>query len=88
MRIQQEAQGLLPGGKLAFGQRGEEIRTDVQAAFQATGLAKALFFAERLKAHERKLSAGDDDFLAIASLSDEAGEVGFCVMDLNRGHVS
>src|SRR6266852_2324226 len=79
---------LLPGSQFFLGQRLEELRADFETPFPTAGLALALAPANRLQANQWRIAARDDDLFSLAGFGDQAGEVGFCVMDFNDGHVS
>lgn len=88
VRVQEKAQKSLPGLEFVFGKRLEEFGAHGQFSLHATGLALAFLFAEWLKTNERLVAAGDDNLLAFAGLFNEAREMGFRVMNLDRGHIS
>lgn len=88
MSIQKETQRSLPSFELALRQGLEEFRANFQLSLHAARLALSLFPAEGFEADERLAAAGDDDLLAFAGLLNKAREVSFCVVNLDRGHIS
>lgn len=86
--VEKEPQNLLPALKLGFGKRLEEFRSDSEFSLHAAGLALTLFSPERLKANQGLIVTGNDDFLAFASLLNEARKMGLGVMDFYRTHIS
>jgi len=88
VRVQEKAQKLLPSLELVLGKRLEEFGTNLQLSLHTAGLALSPFFAERLKADQGLVAACDDNLLAFAGLLNQPRQVGFGVMNLDRGHIS
>ena len=86
--VQQEPQRSLPVLEFLFRERLKELRTHGEFALQTAWLAVSFFPPQGLKADQRLVVTGDDDFFAFASLFDKAGKVGLGVMDFDGGHVS
>ena len=67
-------------------ERLKEGGKDFQFAAQCARLALAMLASHRNQSNHRFRAAGDDDFLTAASLLDQAGEVGFGLVDSDRSH--
>jgi hypothetical protein len=88
MSIQEKAQRSLQSFEFVLRKRLKEFGADRQFPFHAAGFALAFFFAERLEANQRLVAAGDNDFFSFAGFRNEAREMGFRVVNLDRRHIS